>query len=191
MRKFEVRIFVQFFVVGPEVCLVLAILESEIRLPQTDSIIFGGCHDNGYVPALRSHITSGFRNKIILLQGYDEIAAGISGLNLPLLTIPGLFLPEKIQIGAGSPQVSHVDLPTSLQTPPATNSPSLTPSTWSAVVKSRPRGASRARSDTTNHESSTDLGAIQARRSSGIQKKREVDRSLVRTITSLANFNPC
>ncbi|KAJ2912075.1 hypothetical protein MD484_g8338, partial [Candolleomyces efflorescens] len=157
-----------------------AILESEIRLPQTDSIIFGGCHDNGYVPALRSHITSGFRNKIILLQGYNEVAAGISGLNLPTITIPGLFLPEKIQTGAGSPQASHVDLPTgtSLQTPPPTSSPSLTPSTWSAVVKSRPRGTSHARSDTNNHENSADLGSIQARRNPGSQKKREVDRSL-------------
>ncbi|KAJ2915292.1 hypothetical protein MD484_g5148, partial [Candolleomyces efflorescens] len=52
------------------------LLESEVRLPQTESIIFAGCHDNGYVTNLRSHITSGSGGKLILLQSYDEVASG-------------------------------------------------------------------------------------------------------------------
>lgn len=72
-----------------------AILENELRMPQTMKVLFGGCHDNGYVTSLRSHITAGFKDKIILLPGYTEVANGISDLDIPLLTIPDLFVPEK------------------------------------------------------------------------------------------------
>ncbi|TEB35594.1 hypothetical protein FA13DRAFT_1728438 [Coprinellus micaceus] len=73
-----------------------AILESEIRLPQTKKIIFGGCHDNGYVTTLRSHITEGHESKFILLPGYAEIAAGIKAFALPHIINSSLFLAEKL-----------------------------------------------------------------------------------------------
>ncbi|KAG6817200.1 hypothetical protein H0H87_011558 [Tephrocybe sp. NHM501043] len=75
-------------------------LEDELRLPQTCKIIFGGCHDNGYVTNLRSQITAGFKQKLILLRSYTEMAAGIVDFELPVLTIPDLFLERKIIIPA-------------------------------------------------------------------------------------------
>lgn len=57
-----------------------------------------GCHDNGYVSALNSFITSGQKEKLILLPGYAEMAAGIDKLGIPSLPIPDLFLPEKINL---------------------------------------------------------------------------------------------
>ncbi|KAF5388138.1 hypothetical protein D9615_000264 [Tricholomella constricta] len=71
-------------------------LEDEIRLPQTYKIIFGGCHDNGYVTNLRSQITAGFKQKLILLRSYTDMAAGIADLELPVLTISDLFLTQKL-----------------------------------------------------------------------------------------------
>ncbi|THV07766.1 hypothetical protein K435DRAFT_642543, partial [Dendrothele bispora CBS 962.96] len=71
-------------------------LEDEIRASQTFKVIFSGCHDNGYVANLRSYITSGFKDKLILLKGYNDIAAGFSELRLPIMVIPGLFVTEKI-----------------------------------------------------------------------------------------------
>jgi len=86
-------------------------LEADIALPQTYKIIFGGCHDNGYVTNLRSQITAGFKHKLILLPTYSEVATGIGELDLPALTIPELFLSQKLGIpsdpgvppGLGSP----------------------------------------------------------------------------------------
>ncbi|PPQ66755.1 hypothetical protein CVT24_008712 [Panaeolus cyanescens] len=78
-----------------------ALLEDEIKLPQTEKIIFGGCHDNGYVTTLRTQLTAGFKHKLILLRSYTEMAAGINELELPSFTIPDLFLPQKL--GTGNP----------------------------------------------------------------------------------------
>lgn len=39
---------------------------------------------------------AGFKEKLILLPSYTEIATGISELELPVLDIPGLFMPEKL-----------------------------------------------------------------------------------------------
>ncbi|KAK7467539.1 hypothetical protein VKT23_004593 [Stygiomarasmius scandens] len=75
----------------------IAYLEDETVASQTFKVIFGGCHDNGYVANLRSHITSGFKDKLILLKGYNEMAFGFSELGLPIMTIPGLFVTEKIK----------------------------------------------------------------------------------------------
>lgn len=75
-----------------------AILEDEIRLPQTERIIFGGCHDNGYVTTIRSQITAGFKHKLVLLQGYSDMATGIKELDLPSFSIPELFMPEKLVV---------------------------------------------------------------------------------------------
>ncbi|KAJ7708978.1 hypothetical protein B0H17DRAFT_1031419 [Mycena rosella] len=83
-------------------------LEDEIRLPETFKIVFGGCHDNGYVANLHSQITAGFKEKLILLKSYTEMAAGIAALGLPVLAIPDLFMAQKI--GEGTP-FSPRDLP--------------------------------------------------------------------------------
>lgn len=87
-------------------------LEDNIRLPQTHKIIFGGTrlpfflprppnasigsHDNGYVNVLRSVITEGFRDKLILIPGYSDVALDIKTLMLPELRIPNLFISSKL-----------------------------------------------------------------------------------------------
>ncbi|KAF7309419.1 hypothetical protein MIND_00312700 [Mycena indigotica] len=74
-------------------------LEDEIRLSETFKVIFGGCHDNGYVANLHSQITAGYKEKLILLKGYADIAFGIASLDLPIITIPELFLKQKFSDG--------------------------------------------------------------------------------------------
>ncbi|KAH0840069.1 hypothetical protein J3R83DRAFT_1036 [Lanmaoa asiatica] len=84
-------------------------LQDNIRLPQTHRIIFGGSHDNGYVNVLRSVITEGFRDKLILMPGYSDVALDIKALMLPELRIPDLFMtsklvpPSYISIASGPP----------------------------------------------------------------------------------------
>lgn len=73
---------------------------------------FLGCHDNGYVTNLRSQITAGFKHKLILLPTYSEVATGIAELDLPALTIPELFLTQKLGMTSDS------------STPPGLGSPS-------------------------------------------------------------------
>ena len=65
-----------------------------------------GCHDNGYVTNLRSQITAGFKEKLILLPSYKEMAAGIAELELPVLVIPDLFLTQKLCAVLNNPIVS-------------------------------------------------------------------------------------
>lgn len=83
-------------------------------MPQTCKILFGGetprqfvilnynrklllgCHDNGYATSLRSLITAGFQDKLVLLRGYSESAVGIEELGLPTMTVPQLFLADKL-----------------------------------------------------------------------------------------------
>ncbi|KAG6378862.1 hypothetical protein JVT61DRAFT_13142 [Boletus reticuloceps] len=60
------------------------------------SHLFLGSHDNGYVNALRSVITEGFRDKLILIPGYAEVALDIRALALPELRIPDLFITTKL-----------------------------------------------------------------------------------------------
>lgn len=57
-----------------------------------------GCHDNGYVTNLRSQITAGYKNKLILLKSYAEMASGIAEMDLPILTIPDLFVAQKLGV---------------------------------------------------------------------------------------------
>ncbi|KAJ3883159.1 hypothetical protein F5051DRAFT_392159 [Lentinula edodes] len=73
-------------------------LEDDIRLPQTFKVVFAGCHDNGYVTNLRSQITAGYKNKLILLKSYAEMASGIAEMDLPILTIPDLFVAQKLGV---------------------------------------------------------------------------------------------
>lgn len=61
-----------------------------------------GCHDNGYATSLRSLITAGFQDKLVLLRGYSESAAGIEDLGLPSMSIPQLFLADKLVTSHGS-----------------------------------------------------------------------------------------
>ncbi|KIK96949.1 hypothetical protein PAXRUDRAFT_137313 [Paxillus rubicundulus Ve08.2h10] len=71
-------------------------LEDNIRLPQTYKIIFGGSHDNGYVNVLRSVITAGFRERLVLMPGYNDVAMDIKALMLPELRVPDLFMTTKL-----------------------------------------------------------------------------------------------
>lgn len=120
---------------------VLAYLEDDSRLPQTFKVIFAGpwfslfcglstsilkigCHDNGYVVNLRSLITAGFKEKLILLKTYAEMATGIHELDLPTMDVPGLFMGHKIgPVSHGSTYTpsssSGIELPPS----PDTDSP--------------------------------------------------------------------
>lgn len=75
---------------------VKVLLESEVRSPETRKIFFAGSHDNGYVTDLRAQVTAGFKEKLVLVPSYTEIAAGYRDLGLAKLIIPGLFMPEKL-----------------------------------------------------------------------------------------------
>ncbi|KAL1708534.1 hypothetical protein EV121DRAFT_254242 [Schizophyllum commune] len=72
------------------------LLEDETRLSNTVRVYFAGCHDNGYANTLRTLITEGFRDKLVLLRGYSDMASEINKLNLHDYTIPDLFRTSKI-----------------------------------------------------------------------------------------------
>ncbi|KAJ6580872.1 hypothetical protein B0H19DRAFT_1112671 [Mycena capillaripes] len=86
-------------------------LEDEIRLPETFKIIFGGCHDNGYVANLHSQITAGYKEKLVLLRSYTEMAGGIAALDLPSFAISELFMSQKIEDVSSPTGVKSKDLP--------------------------------------------------------------------------------
>ena len=69
-----------------------------------------GCHDNGYAHTLRSLITDGYRDKLVLLRGYSDMAKEIGMLGLPDFTIPDLFRASKIESIWRSPQPAHQNL---------------------------------------------------------------------------------
>ncbi|KAJ7904396.1 hypothetical protein B0H14DRAFT_2662655 [Mycena olivaceomarginata] len=71
-------------------------LQDDIQLPQTFKVVFGGCHDGGYLACLRSSETSGYREKLILLKGYTQMAPAIAELDLPFIEIPDLFMTQKL-----------------------------------------------------------------------------------------------
>ena len=87
----------------------IALLEDEIKLPQTEKIILQvctmsnhvlpasmsrvGCHDHGYIVSLHSQITAGFKQKLNLLRGYIDMATGFNELKLPTFSIPDPFVP--------------------------------------------------------------------------------------------------
>ncbi|KAI0796542.1 hypothetical protein C8Q75DRAFT_802236 [Abortiporus biennis] len=96
-----------------------AILEDQIKSVETIKVIFGGCHDNGYLNTLRSLITSGHADKLVLLRGYREMAAGFQALQVPSLEIQEMFEPEKL---------GTLQLPTMMVSPPLTP-PGLTKNT--------------------------------------------------------------
>ncbi|KAF8897393.1 hypothetical protein BD779DRAFT_372951 [Infundibulicybe gibba] len=114
-------------------------LEDDIRLSQTYKIIFGGCHDNGYVTTLRSQITAGYKNKLILLRTYDDAATGVTDLELPLMAVPDLFMPQKLGTGGGIPPAltNRSHSPTTPMFPPGLSPRGSTAaSTWRPSIPS-------------------------------------------------------
>lgn len=79
----------------------------------TSSLLSLGCHNNAYMSQLHSlQLTSLYRERLVLLPGFSEMASEIRTLQLPSLIIPGLFIPDKMAYsrpsasGAGS---GHAD----------------------------------------------------------------------------------
>ncbi|KAJ7630974.1 hypothetical protein FB45DRAFT_917110 [Roridomyces roridus] len=66
------------------------------RFPQISFVFFGGAHDNGYTSALASLQNEGFLHKLVLLRGYKEVAFELRNLQLPELTIEGIFMTHKL-----------------------------------------------------------------------------------------------
>ncbi|KAJ7487636.1 hypothetical protein B0H11DRAFT_2014190 [Mycena galericulata] len=66
------------------------------RFPQTSFVFFGGAHDNGYTSALTSLENEGFLHKLVLLRGYKDVAFELRNLQLPELTIDGVFMAHKL-----------------------------------------------------------------------------------------------
>ncbi|KAF8717267.1 Zinc finger protein, partial [Rhizoctonia solani] len=67
-----------------------------VRFPHVKRVYFGGGHDNGYTSNLATLQTEGYLDKIVLLQGYTEVAAEIKTLPLERLENNGLFLTVKL-----------------------------------------------------------------------------------------------
>lgn len=72
-------------------------------------------------------MTSGFTQKLILLQSYAEHAAGFDDLELPVLSIPGLFIPQKLVASLPTQDsLALSSVPTPLcDLPPAAAPPSI------------------------------------------------------------------
>ncbi|KAF8803670.1 hypothetical protein BYT27DRAFT_7194995 [Phlegmacium glaucopus] len=192
-----------------------ALLEDEIKLPQTEKIIFGGCHDNGYATTLRSQITAGFKQKLILLRGYAEMAVAINELELPSFHIPDLFIPQKLGVAPSPKQnsVTLAPLPTAIPTPPlyaedgnnvsnaylhelgleALPFTSFEPemiipkqrSSYSSAVQAAPKRAATPELDSNGSSVSTDESEDALRRSPTISKSRLVNPNL-----PLSKHNP-
>lgn len=90
-------------------------LQTYARFPQTARIFFGGTsvhphtpklelilfeykggHDNGYLPTLTALQSEHLLNKLVILQGYSELAYEIRALSLPSLNVENLFRPTKL-----------------------------------------------------------------------------------------------
>lgn len=50
----------------------------------------------GYVQSLRSEMTAGFGDKLVLLRGYRVSEPKIDQLGLPSISIPNLFIEDKL-----------------------------------------------------------------------------------------------
>lgn len=144
MLKSKARIFVLFILIlwlnlGPQRILMMAsvypkhtksflavsVNRLSFALSRLMCNIYLGCHDNGYVNSLRSQITAGFKQKLILLRSYSDMAAGIADLDLPVLTIPELFSTKKLVVTSPTSSATNIvnDPPgltrTSPRVPPA------------------------------------------------------------------------
>lgn len=77
----------------------VAFVEEHAYSQETTKVLFGGCHDNRYVPMLHSLLESGLREKLVLLPGYVEMASEIRKFPIPSLIVPNLFVPERLNAG--------------------------------------------------------------------------------------------
>ncbi|KAF9229318.1 hypothetical protein BS17DRAFT_16202 [Gyrodon lividus] len=66
------------------------------RFPQTSLVFFGGGHDNGYTSTLSHLENEGLLKKIILLRGYQTLAAELQHFDLPQLHLEGVFIAKKL-----------------------------------------------------------------------------------------------
>ncbi|KAJ2926791.1 hypothetical protein H1R20_g10299, partial [Candolleomyces eurysporus] len=116
---------------------ITALIEDEICLPQTEKIIFAGTDVGGYKTIFRTHITSGYKDKLVLLKTYDEDADRFAELDLPIFPIKNLFNLDKLTVPekfvTTTPGVLAVEIPNS-QTPPGS------PEEWTTVNRRKGRG---------------------------------------------------
>ncbi|EPQ59339.1 hypothetical protein GLOTRDRAFT_114059 [Gloeophyllum trabeum ATCC 11539] len=78
-------------------------LQTYGRFPQTLRIIFGGGHDNAYMPTLTAMENEQLLGKVVILQGCDDLASEIRSLDLPILRIDGLFMEHKLSSASKKP----------------------------------------------------------------------------------------
>lgn len=60
------------------------------------------CHDSDYLDSLRSLTSESYRQKVLLLLEYSNLAQGFENLGLKTLHIPGLFLTKRSSFKATS-----------------------------------------------------------------------------------------
>ena len=95
-------------------------LQTFARFPQTLRVFFGGeytsywdncvqCtvdysllggHDNGYSSTLAALENEQLSGKLVILQGYSEVANELQRLSLPSLKVDGLFMTHKLHYTA-------------------------------------------------------------------------------------------
>jgi len=73
-------------------------LDDNIFLTETLKVVFGGCHDAGYVVTLNNYITNGYKEKLILLRAHTHIPKAMENLKLQEIKMPELFLPNKLVV---------------------------------------------------------------------------------------------
>lgn len=124
---------------------------------------------------LRSVITEGFRDKLVLMPGYSDVALDIKALMLPELRIPNLFITSKLtppsytSIASGpppgltiSPRISapNAQISNSSITPahPPTDVPNFSPRRNS--IQSYKSALQTSRNDPVPYEPSDSSGSI-------------------------------
>ncbi|KAF9008910.1 hypothetical protein BDQ17DRAFT_85906 [Cyathus striatus] len=74
-----------------------ALLEHEIQLSSTTKVFLAASYDSSYLITLQSHITAGYKHKIVLIPHHSELAFEIKELGIPFLHIPDLFTVSQIK----------------------------------------------------------------------------------------------
>ncbi|RXW13829.1 hypothetical protein EST38_g12022 [Candolleomyces aberdarensis] len=96
-----------------------------------------GTDVGGYKTIFRTQITSGYKDKLVLLKTYGEDADRFAELDLPIFPIENLFTLDKIAIPeklvTATPGILAVEIPNS-QTPPGS------PEEWTTVNRRKGRG---------------------------------------------------
>jgi hypothetical protein len=64
---------------------------------------FSGGHDNGYTSTLTALENEQLLGKLVIFQGYNEIANELQKLSLPSLKVDGLFMTQKLPYIAKKP----------------------------------------------------------------------------------------